>query len=238
MPTLKVVRVRKPSGDVVIELQDDQVNGQFSVKALREVVGLHTANPVEVVSLNAKSAVLQDEQVLQELLDAADDGLLEVQLLVKKPTYRLTEHRWELVVLDFPGKPRVTLQGEGMAVRADIILWDDHYEHWNWKAGPALVDTSLKTPLFHSPGVTWGALDHAVKGCSRPCEVVLVSEGWNNPEGNAPGQLPVMDEAKAKLGQTYPEVRFEQAHGTEVQQKFNDLMEQGVSAVLLLHATC
>merc|ERR1712187_443641 len=109
--------------------------------------------------------------------------------------------------------------------------------------GPALVNTSAKYPKFHSPGVTPGALEHAVKGCNeeRPCEMIIVSEGWNNedpdPERHE-GQLPVMDEAREMLKQKYPDVELLTMHGKFVAAEFNKQVKLGKNVVLLMHATC
>ena len=46
--------------------------------------------------------------------------------------------------------------------RADVLLWNNHYELWNWKDKKTYVDTSLKTPLIHSPGITIEALEYVI----------------------------------------------------------------------------
>merc|ERR1712125_52076 len=96
--------------------------------------------PTETIQLNSVGAglaqgVVDDEQALEKLHDLIIDGIIDLQVLLKKPTYRITE-----------------------------------------------------------------------------CEVVIVSEGWNNPEGSAQGQLPVMESAKAQLAASYPDVRLVQLH--------------------------
>merc|ERR1712050_321460 len=103
--------------------------------------------------------------------------------------------QWDAVELNMGTEPAVIITD----FRKDIILWEDHYESWNWKAKATLVDTSAKEPLVHSPGITFAALDYAVRGCPRSCHVLIASTGWE-------GQLPITEEALKKLKACHPNV--------------------------------
>jgi len=247
MPVQKV-QVTSLSGDQVCVLDDAN---SLTLGQVREAVGTALGKPAECVKLisqmggaSQNGLLVNEEQTIESLLPLGGTlDVVQLQCLEMIPKYFLKDHRWEYVELNFPGKEPEVLQGSGMAVRADIILWDDHWERWDWKQGPALVNTSQKTPRFHSPGVTPGALDYAVQGCNndRPCEVVVVSEGWNNEDPDPEihiGQLPVMDEARELMQQKYPDIELITMHGKLVAKEFNKQVRAGKAVVLLMHATC
>merc|ERR1711924_507753 len=101
----------------------------------------------------------------------------------------------------------------------------------NWKAATTLVDTSHKTPLVHSPGVTFAALDHAVQGCAQACKGLIVSKGFEH-------QLPIRDDARVQFEQKYPNIELVTKESGEAAAYFNECMEKGILAVLMLHTTC
>jgi hypothetical protein len=130
---------------------------------------------------------------------------------------------------------KVTLTGLEVtsikSARKDIILYEDYYYPWNWKTPETPVDTSRNGPLIHSPGITYEALDYVVRGCPRPCEVLIVSTGWQD-------QLPIRDDAKLQFNLIHPTVKLEQLNSGQCADRFNDLMDKGISAALMLHTTC
>jgi len=88
-----------------------------------------------------------------------------------------------------------------------------------------------KRPLVHSPGITFAALETAVKGCNRPCEVLVVSKGWQE-------QLPIRSDARRQFQAKYGNVKLVELNSGDCAACFNDLMDKGISAVLMLHTTC
>merc|ERR1712232_1041089 len=96
-----------------------------------------------------------------------------------------------------------------------------------------LVDTSAKSPLVHSPGITFDAMDFAIQGCekTRLCQVLVASAGWQN-------QLPIRQDALEQIKRKYPHVEVRHVQSEEAAEMFNTLMDGGVASVLMLHTTC
>jgi len=142
-------------------------------------------------------------------------------------TYRVST-KWDYVQLTRKDAT-VIIPGQ----RKDIILWETRYESWNWKDQRTLVDTSAKSPLVHSPGITFDAMDFAIQGCekTRPCQVLVASAGWQN-------QLPIRQDALEQIKRKYPHVEVRHVQSEEAAEMFNTLMDGGVASVLMLHTTC
>merc|ERR1712228_980525 len=92
---------------------------------------------------------------------------------------------------------------------------------------------TAKSPLVHSPGITFDAMDFAIQGCekTRPCQVLVASAGWQN-------QLPIRQDALEQIKRKYPHVEVRHVQSEEAAEMFNTLMDGGVASVLMLHTTC
>jgi len=116
-------------------------------------------------------------------------------------------------------------------LRKDVLVWEHGFEKWDWNFVHLKVDESTQKPLSHSPGVIFDTIKYALDKCERTCQELIVSAGFA-------GQLPIKPDAAARFREMYPQVILTSMNTSQAAQRFNTLMGQNRSAVLLLHATC
>ena len=120
--------------------------------------------------------------------------------------------------------------------RADVLLWNKHYELWNWKDKKTYVDTSLKTPLIHSPGITLEALEYVINRYPN-IDKLIISKGYGH-GGKGPGQLPVDLEKLNKIKKKYPKLVIVNQKTNSAIKEWNESIKKGLNVGMLLHMTC
>lgn len=120
--------------------------------------------------------------------------------------------------------------------RADVLLWNNHYELWNWKDKKTYVDTSKKQPLIHSPGITIDALEYVITRYHN-IDKIIISKGFGL-GGKGPGQLPVDSEKLNVIKKKYPKLVIVNQKTNSAIQEWNESIKKGLNVGMLLHMTC
>ena len=120
--------------------------------------------------------------------------------------------------------------------KADVLLWNKHYELWNWKDKKTYVDTSLKTPLIHSPGITLESLEYIINRYPN-IDKLIISKGYGH-GGKGPGQLPVDLEKLNKIKKKYPKLVIVNQKTNLAIKEWNESIKKGLNVGMLLHMTC
>ena len=120
--------------------------------------------------------------------------------------------------------------------RADVLLWNKHYELWNWKDKKTYVDTSLKTPLIHSPGITLEALEYVINRYPN-IDKLIISKGYGH-GGKGPGQLPTGMDKLNLIKKKYPKLVIVNQKTNSAIKEWNDSIKKRLNVGMLLHMTC
>ena len=120
--------------------------------------------------------------------------------------------------------------------RYDVLLWNNHYELWDWKNNNTYVDTSLKTPLIHSPGITIEALEYVITRYPN-LHKLIISKGYGH-GGKGPGQLPVDLEKLNVIKKKYPKLNIVNQKTDTSIKEWNKSVKKGLNIGMLLHMTC
>ena len=120
--------------------------------------------------------------------------------------------------------------------RADVLLWNKHYELWNWKDKKTYVDTSIKTPLIHSPGITLEALEYVINRYPN-INKLIISKGYGN-GGKGPGQLPTGMDKLNLIKKKYPKLVIVNQKTNSAIKEWNESIKKGLNVGMLLHMTC
>ena len=135
-------------------------------------------------------------------------------------------------------------QGRNRRERADFIFWNDKYEKWNWKNADTYVDTHLKRPLLHSPGITWKLVQYMINNSNhdetKGLQKLIFSQGFgvHGINSTTPGQLPCPDKVLKKIEQDYPGLVVVNCKSKEAIKAWNDAMTRNERAAMCLHMTC
>ena len=98
----------------------------------------------------------------------------------------IEENKWGYVSIKHKNK---TYEYGKNGERADIILWKNGFQRWNWKNKKTHCD-------HHNPGITKNAVDFLI---DKKCDIIILSKGYGDPSFRAPGVLQTQNSVKKYL---------------------------------------
>ena len=127
--------------------------------------------------------------------------------------------------------------------RADFLFWNDKYEAWNWKNKDTYVDTHLKHPLLHSPGITWKLVEYMINKSGKRkkgLKKLILSQGFGlyGINSTGPGQLPCHDKVLKKIAKHYPGLVVINCKSNQAIKEWNDAIKRNEMVSMCLHMTC
>jgi hypothetical protein len=136
----------------------------------------------------------------------------------------IQKNSWGYVNIEY--KNKTYEYGKKHDERADVILWFNGFQKWNWKDKNTYCN-------HHVPGITKSAVDFLIK---KKCNIIILSKGYGNPSFTAPGVLKTPQSVKKYLKDKGIKV-YNLKSETAV-KKWNELIKKNKKVGMYLHSTC
>lgn len=135
----------------------------------------------------------------------------------------ILKYKWNYITFMFNKK---IIELGNMNERADVIMWYNGYQKWDWKNKSTFCD-------HHHPGITQKAVDFLV---DKNCKIIILSKGYGNPSFTTPGLLETSNTIKKYLKDKGIKV-YNLKSETAV-KKWNELINKNLKVGMYLHTTC
>ena len=135
----------------------------------------------------------------------------------------IIDNKWGYIKIKF--KNKIYEYGKN-GERADVILWKNGVQKWNWKKKSTFCD-------HHYPGISLEAVKYLEK---KNCDIIILSKGYGDPTFKSPGVLQTQSNIKKYLKDR--KIKFHNLKSETAAKKWNHLIKNKENIGMLFHSTC